>query len=103
MCVEDLHNHAGMHSGPPSSCLQHKWTWNPHADAPPHEIHIHMQAFRRREVLELARRNPYSYTLKPRLGTALQLLDATEYVTRWVESSGMMRLWHVVDWALTGW
>lgn len=51
--------------------------------------------FRRREVLELARRNPYSYTLKPRLGTALQLLDATDYVTRWVESSGIMRLWFI--------
>jgi alpha-beta hydrolase superfamily lysophospholipase len=43
---------------------------------------IKTQAFRRREILELARRNPYSYTLKPRLGTALQLLEATEYVTR---------------------
>ena len=41
------------------------------------------RAFRRREILELARTNPYSYTLKPRLGTALQLLEATDYVTRY--------------------
>lgn len=32
--------------------------------------------------MELARTNPYSYTLKPRLGTALQLLEATDYVMR---------------------
>lgn len=55
---------------------------------PIHPVHTHYpiwQAFRRREVLELALRNPYSYTLKPRLGTALQLLEATDYVTRWDE------------------
>lgn len=49
------------------------------------------RAFRRREVLELARKNPYSYTLKPRLGTALQLLEATDYVTRWVGRSVVCR------------
>jgi alpha-beta hydrolase superfamily lysophospholipase len=43
------------------------------------------QAFRRPEILRLAKANPYSYTLKPRLGTALQLLEATESVSRRME------------------
>ena len=55
---------------------------SPPQSNPPPNTHHPSQAFRRQEILELARRNPYSYTLKPRLGTALQLLNATDLVTR---------------------
>eukprot|EP00624_Nannochloropsis_granulata_P007909 evm.model.NODE_9982_length_8495_cov_32.505829.2 len=43
------------------------------------------RAFRRPEVLEMARNSPYGYRMKPRLGTALQLLEATEEVARRME------------------
>ncbi len=43
------------------------------------------QAFRRPEILHLARNSPYAYRLKPRLGTALSLIEATEEVARRME------------------